>query len=117
MYVFLTDMIMHSKLKEKPQMLSDLEGEETIINNILVYERTNSECDERLKKTLERIKQGGIELDEVNCKFNYRRIEYFRHLITKDKVQPNNTGDIRIIKSIWDVLFEWFSTLDDSYQM
>ena len=48
------------------ELLRDLEGVETIKDDILVYARTNLEHDERLKKTLERIKQVGKKICEFS---------------------------------------------------
>ena len=60
------------------ELLEDL-GVETLIDDILVYARTNSELYERLKKTYKRIKQNGIKLNREKCEFIKSFIEYFRH--------------------------------------
>lgn len=62
--------------RHMPELVDDLEGLETIIDDIFVYEKTKPEHDERLKIVLEQIRQTGIRISEDKCKLGKNRIEY-----------------------------------------
>ena len=71
------------------EILDGLDGVETIIDDVLIYGRTQSEHDERLERVLNRIRDAGIKLNRDKCEFSKDRIEYFGHVICKDGVLPS----------------------------
>ncbi|KAK3085333.1 hypothetical protein FSP39_001659 [Pinctada imbricata] len=71
------------------EILSGLDGVESIIDDVIIYGKTKSEHDHRLDLAMQRIKDSGIKLNSEKCEFRKDRIEYFGHIISKDGVLPN----------------------------
>ena len=71
------------------EVLAGQEGADAIIDDVLIYGKTVAEHDQRLKETLERIKNAGIKLNPDKCEYRKEEIEYFGHKISKAGVQPS----------------------------
>ncbi|XP_056014988.1 uncharacterized protein K02A2.6-like [Ostrea edulis] len=71
------------------EVLSGLEGVESIIDDVIIYGSSRNEHDRRLKAALDRIRDAGIKLNPNKCEYRKEKIEYFGHIISKDGVQPS----------------------------
>lgn len=70
-------------------LLSNLEGTEAIIDDIVIYGRTVQEHDERLEEVIQRIHDSGLTLSRGKCEFRKKEIEYFGHVINAEGVRPS----------------------------
>ena len=65
------------------KFLAGQEGADAIIDDVLIYGKTVAEHDQRLKETLERIKNAGIKLNPDKWEYRKEEMEYFGHKISK----------------------------------
>ena len=82
-----------TKMKET---LEGLEGCEAIMDDIIVYGRTEEEHDQRLKAVLRRIEESGLKLNKEKCFFKKREVKFFGHIISAEGVRPD-PGKVRAI--------------------
>ena len=59
------------------------------IDDILVFSATIEEHLEHLRRVLKRLKEVGLKLKPVKCRFASKEVEYLGHVITPDGLQPN----------------------------
>ena len=71
------------------QMLKNQEGTRAIMDGIIIYDKTTEEHDERLKRTLETIRESGLELNKSKCETGKRELSYFGHIIGKKGISPD----------------------------
>jgi hypothetical protein len=77
--------------KRVNHLFEDLEGVETDIDDILVWERTIEEHDQRLKATLDRTKLIGMTLNPDKCKLRVTEVTYLGHKLTGEGVPPDQS--------------------------
>ena len=63
-------------------MLSDLEGAQSFLDDILVFGRTRIEHDRNLEQTLTKIQEYGFKLKAEKCKFRMTQVKYLGHIIS-----------------------------------
>jgi len=71
------------------ELLQDLDGCETIVDDILIWGKDLKEHDERLEKVLTRIQKNNLKLNKDKCEFRKSSLTYVGHLITADGVKPD----------------------------
>ena len=74
--------------RKMTELLSDLDGVEVIIDDILIYGKTMQEHDARLNRVMERIKLSGLKLNREKCEFRKSEIQYFGHVISAEGIRP-----------------------------
>ena len=91
------------------EILIDLEGVVSMMDDVLVHGRTSEEHDERLGKVIHRLQEAGLTLNKQKCHFSQSQVKFLGQIIDKDGVhpdpdkvrairefnQPKNVGDIR----------------------
>jgi hypothetical protein len=80
------------------ELLQDLPGTATYMDDILVYGRTTQEHDERLKKVLATIQKSGLRLNKAKCVLRKEEIDFLGHHLTPAGVQPSPAKKIAITK-------------------
>ena len=80
------------------ELLADIEGCETDIDDILVWGKTLEEHDRNLQKTLNRVREVNMTLNKDKCHFRQTELIYLGEKLTADGVKP---GDAKI-KAIQD---------------
>ena len=85
--------------RKMSEILTDVEGAEAIIEDVLIYGRTVEEHDKRLEETLRRIHYAGLRLNREKCEFRKSKIEYFGHIISEEGISPSTER----IKAIVDL--------------
>ncbi|KXJ22526.1 Transposon Tf2-9 polyprotein [Exaiptasia diaphana] len=80
--------VFHNRLHE---LMYDLAGVETDIDDILVWGRTKTEHDERLYNVLKRSRECNLKLNPDKCKIRKTEVTYIGHRLTKDGVKPDNS--------------------------
>jgi hypothetical protein len=70
------------------ELLSELPGVATYMDDILVYGRSRKEHDERLKNVMDTIHQSGIRLNKAKCILRKKEIDFLGHRLTSAGVQP-----------------------------
>ncbi len=74
--------------REMATSLSDLEGVEVVVDDLLVHGRTQKEHDERLTKVLERARKLNLKLSIEKSKISKKEIDYVGHKITAEGLKP-----------------------------
>lgn len=67
----------------------DLQGVMAIVDDILIYGKTEQEHDENLRAMLQRSRERGVKLNPEKSVVCATEVSYFGHLITKDGVKPD----------------------------
>ena len=75
--------------KRMSQLLGDLPGVETDIDDILVWGATQKEHDERLEAVLKRCGEINLTLNREKCQFRVREVSYIGHILNSNGVQPD----------------------------
>ena len=81
------------------QMVEDIEGAESIIDDILVWGATVEEHDMRVKRVLEKAKQYNLKLSRSKCEIRRSELKYVGHLLTQDGVKPD-PEKVRAVQSM-----------------
>ena len=81
------------------QMVEDIEGAESIIDDILVWGATVEEHDMRVKRVLQKAKQYNLKLSRSKCEIRRSELKYVGHLLTQDGVKPD-PEKVRAVKSM-----------------
>ena len=75
--------------KRMSQLLGDLQGVETDIDDILVWGTNQEEHDKRLRAVLDRCEQINLTLNQDKCQFGVLKVSYIGHILSADGVQPD----------------------------
>ena len=78
--------VFHKRVHE---ILEDIQGVETDIDDILMWGRTLQEHDERLKATLERARECNLKFKPGKCHFRSTGVNYIGHKLTPDGIKPD----------------------------
>ena len=81
------------------QMVEDIEGAESIIDDILVWGATVEEHDMRVKRVLQKAKQYNLKLSRSRCEIRRSELKYVGHLLTQDGVKPD-PEKVRAVQSM-----------------
>ncbi len=76
--------------KRMNQLLGDLPGVETDIDDILVWGTSQEEHDERLESVLKRCEQINLTLNKEKCQFRVPEVTYIGHTLNAKGVQPDS---------------------------
>ena len=71
------------------QVLEGLDGVTNSIDDILVYAETKEEHDERLRKTLDRLREYGLCLKRSKCRVGLTQLKYVGVIITGEGIKTN----------------------------
>ena len=69
-------------------VITDTSGTKNISDDIVVYGKDQSEHDQALDQTLQRLHQSGLTDNPQKCEFNKPSIELFGHVFSKDGITP-----------------------------
>ena len=69
--------------------LSDLDGVVCLIDDVLVYGKTEQEHDQHLKATLRRISEAGLTLSKEKCIFGATSISFLGQTVNSEGIQPD----------------------------
>ena len=75
--------------KQMSKVLAGLEGALCLIDDILVYAKTQEEHDIRLEAVLKRIQKSGLTLNPEKCEFSKCSLTFLGHVIDKHGVHPD----------------------------
>ena len=70
-------------------ILSDLDGVVCLIDDIIVYGKTEQEHDQHLKATLRRISEAGLTLSKEKCVFGATSISFLGQTVNSEGIQPD----------------------------
>ncbi|KAK2552099.1 Transposon Ty3-I Gag-Pol polyprotein [Acropora cervicornis] len=76
--------------KRMSQNVSDLEGVETDIDDIIVHAETEVKHDQRLHSVLERCEKINLTLNKEKCIFKCEEVTHIGHKLTKDGIKPDD---------------------------
>ena len=71
------------------EILRDLDGVVRLVDDVLVYGRTQQEHDQRLKAVLKRLSEAGLTFSLENCEFNKKQIKFLGQLVDETGVKPD----------------------------
>ena len=71
------------------EILQGIEGVVCLIDDILIYGKTQEEHDRRLNTVLHKISAAGVTLNEDKCKFGKTQVKFLGKLIDQNGIHPN----------------------------
>ena len=71
------------------QILADLEGAICLIDDILIFGRTQEEHNARLIKVLEKLQTVGLTLNSNKCEFSKPQVKFLGQVINCQGVSPD----------------------------
>ncbi|VDI10628.1 Hypothetical predicted protein [Mytilus galloprovincialis] len=71
------------------EMVSDIEGAEAIIDDILIWGSDQKEHDMRLKQVLDRAREYNLKLSAGKCEISKPEVTYVGHRLTSEGVKPD----------------------------
>lgn len=76
--------VFHAKIR---QLLEDLEGVDSFVDDIIVWGRTREEHDVRLTRLLDRAREVGIKFNNSKCEFGLEQVSYLGHTFNANGMQ------------------------------
>ena len=70
-------------------LLEGVDGVVCLMDDILVYGKTQEEHDERLIKTLQRLEAAGLTLNRDKCEFSQKQVKFLGQIVDKAGVRPD----------------------------
>ena len=71
------------------QILTDLEGAICLIDNVLIFGKTQEEHDARLIKVLEKLQTVGLTLNHSKCEFSQSQVKFLGQVVNSQGVSPD----------------------------
>lgn len=71
------------------EVVTGLDGVETIMDDLLIYGKTLEQHDVRLKKVMVRLHEAGLRLNLEKCEFRAGSLTYFGHVVSEDGIRPD----------------------------
>jgi len=82
-----------SALEKYQQIIRDVlrgcEGVANIADDLIIHGRGEEQHDKRLSAVLDRLRETGLTLNKVQCKFRLPRLTFFGHEVTKTGIEPS----------------------------
>ena len=78
-----------SKIKRRSNILSGLKGTLCLIDNVLIFGKTQEEHDQRLAEVLTRIQSTGVTLNKDKYVFNTSTLTFLGHVLDKDGISAD----------------------------
>ncbi|KAK2717685.1 hypothetical protein QYM36_006456 [Artemia franciscana] len=75
--------------RQMDEIFKGLEGIRILINDILVYGKSQEEHDNRLRAVLKRAREKGVRFNREKCTFGMEQVKYFGHIISKEGIKPD----------------------------
>ena len=75
--------------KRMSSILAGLDGVVCLIDDILVFGRSQSEHDNRLQYTLERIQNSGVTLNYEKCVFSQNSVKFLGQIVDQNGIKPD----------------------------
>lgn len=69
--------------KRMSQLLSGMEGVVCLIDDVLIFGKTQEEHDERLQAVLRRLRDANLTLNKKKCTFSCSRVKFLGQVLTK----------------------------------
>ena len=82
------------------ETLEGLDGCEAIMDDTIVYRKTEEEHDRHLNAILTRIEVSRLKLNKAKCHFKQKEVKYFGHTISADGVR----SDLGKVKAVTEML-------------
>ena len=70
-------------------MLSGLPGVLCLMDDVLIFGKSQAEHDDRLNEVLKRIESAGVTLNLSKCEFSKSELKFLGHIINKDSVKAD----------------------------
>ena len=86
--------------KRMNKILEGIEGVICLVDDVLIYGKTQAEHDERVRQCLQRIREANVTLNSAKCVFNKSSIKFLGHIVSADgiRVDPEKTRAIQEMK-------------------
>ena len=75
--------------KAVSEMIEDIEGAVSIIDDILIWGKDMKDNDERLQRVLDRVRENNLKLSPDKCQFRRNQVSYAGHVLTSEGVKPD----------------------------
>ena len=81
------------------EVLQDLVGVVCLIDDILLYGKTQEEYDKRLTAALHKIAEAGITLNEEKCEISQNQVKFLGQIVGSKGVRPD-PGKVTVVKQM-----------------
>lgn len=88
--------VFHAKIR---QLLEDLEGVDSFVDDVIVWGATVQEHDTRLRSLLERARKVGIRFNNDKCEFCVKQVSYLGHTFSAQGMRVDN-NKLKAIKEM-----------------
>ncbi|KAK2727377.1 hypothetical protein QYM36_008013 [Artemia franciscana] len=75
--------------RQMDEIFEGLEGIRILIDNILVYGKSQEEHENRLCAVLKRAREKGVRFNQEKCTFGMEQVKYSGHIISKEGIKPD----------------------------
>ena len=75
--------------KRMSNILNGLKGTLCLIDDVLIFGKTQEEHDQRLAEALTRIQSVGVTLNKDKCVFNTSMLTFLGHVLAKDGISAD----------------------------
>nr|XP_049707055.1 uncharacterized protein K02A2.6-like [Helicoverpa armigera] len=79
--------VFHGKIR---QLLEDLEGVDSFIDDIIVWGKDKEEHDRRLDALLNRAREINLKFNKAKCKIGVREVTYLGHIFDRNGMRPDS---------------------------
>ena len=66
------------------EMFQDIEGIEAVVDDLLIWGKSNEQNDRHLMQVLERSRKRNLKLNKSKCQIKKDAITYIGHILNKD---------------------------------
>ena len=80
-------------------VLQDLEGVVCLIDDILIYGKTQAEYDKHLNAILLKIAEAGITLNEEKCEISQSQVKFLGQIVDGNGIHPD-PGKVTAVKQM-----------------
>ena len=81
------------------ELIQDIEGCQSIVDDIMIWGKDAKEHDERLTKVLKRLNDNNLKPNKNKCEFRKGKVSYVGHVLTSEGLKPDDEK-VRAVKEM-----------------
>ena len=84
--------------KKMSQILEGIDGHITLIDDMLIYGKTQMEHNTRLRAVMKKLNDAGVILNPEKCEFSKNEVKFAGHILNEDGVKSEQKKQSRFEK-------------------